>query len=297
MPDSPDVFTSVAPQRIYRQPTIAEIEALITEDDTPVDNFPSEKFQRLLIEVLYSTWAGLRGLMSQPFIAASDVALQDEPGFPPIVPDVFLSVDVEVAEDWWAKENRSYCFWKFGKPPEVVMEIVSNQKGQEDTRKLKRYAEMEILYYVIYDPRNHLRHGVLRLYRLRYLQKSLSYELIACYKDQNKGQNETFNPEEFWLNELGLGLTLWKGSYEQRSGIWLRWCDRSGEILLTGAERAEQEAKRALNEARKALAANYRADQEAQRAEEQTQRAQLEAQRAKQLEDYLRSLGIDPTQI
>ena len=33
-----------------------EFEALITEDDTPVDNLPSEKQQRLLTEPLYSRW-------------------------------------------------------------------------------------------------------------------------------------------------------------------------------------------------------------------------------------------------
>jgi hypothetical protein len=29
---------------------------VITEDDTPVDNFFSEKLQRLLTEVLYASW-------------------------------------------------------------------------------------------------------------------------------------------------------------------------------------------------------------------------------------------------
>ena len=35
-----------------------DIESLVTEDDTPVDNMPSEKQQRLLTEPLYSSWAG-----------------------------------------------------------------------------------------------------------------------------------------------------------------------------------------------------------------------------------------------
>ena len=38
--------------------TIAAIEHLVTEDETPVDNLPSEKQQRLLTELLYSAWSG-----------------------------------------------------------------------------------------------------------------------------------------------------------------------------------------------------------------------------------------------
>jgi hypothetical protein len=38
--------------------TVPDIQGLITEDDTPVDNLPSEKQQRLLTEPLYSAWAG-----------------------------------------------------------------------------------------------------------------------------------------------------------------------------------------------------------------------------------------------
>ena len=35
--------------------TISAIQLLITEDETPVDNLPSEKQQRLLTEPLYSS--------------------------------------------------------------------------------------------------------------------------------------------------------------------------------------------------------------------------------------------------
>lgn len=42
--------------------------------------------------------------------------------------------------------------WEFGKMPEVVIEIVSNTRGEEAGRKLRRYAQMGVLYYLIYDP-------------------------------------------------------------------------------------------------------------------------------------------------
>ena len=48
-----------------------DIQHLVTEDDTPVDNMPSEKQQRLLTEPLYSSWAGPGA--GRPFLAAANV--------------------------------------------------------------------------------------------------------------------------------------------------------------------------------------------------------------------------------
>ena len=48
-----------------------------------------------------------------------------------------------------------------------------------------------------------------------------------------------------WLPVLGLGLTLWQGRFEKWDTVWLRWCDRQGRVIPTGAERAEQEHLRA----------------------------------------------------
>ena len=42
-----------------------------------------------------------------------------------------------------------------------------------------------------------------------------------------------------------MGLTLWDGTFEGQQQTWLRWCDREGEILRTGDERAENERQRA----------------------------------------------------
>lgn len=49
---------------------IPDISSLVIEDDTPVDNFQSEKQQRLLTEPLYSS-----RVLSVPFIAAANVGL------------------------------------------------------------------------------------------------------------------------------------------------------------------------------------------------------------------------------
>ena len=154
-------------QILERQLALIELEPidvsdLVTEDDTPVDNLFSEKQQRLLTETLYTSWKG--GETGQHFLAAANVAVYYAQLKPPIVPDVFLSLDVEVAEDWYDKRHRSYFLWEFGKPPEVAIEIVSNKKGEEEERKLKLYGQIRVDYYVIFDPTRQLSDSILRVY-------------------------------------------------------------------------------------------------------------------------------------
>jgi Uma2 family endonuclease len=192
-----------------------DLNHLITEDDTPVDNLFSEKQQRLLIEVLYSSW-----LAKQPFLAATNVAIYSSPRRPAIVPDMFLSLDVQVAEDWWAKQHRSYFLWEFGKPPEVVVEIVSNAKGQENDQKLRDYARLGVLYYVIYDPQRLLQPQVLQLHELH----------VGEYLPKTEAR----------LENVGLSLSLWDGLFEGKQSQWLRWATLDGALIPTGAERAER---------------------------------------------------------
>jgi Uma2 family endonuclease len=219
---------------------VPDANQLVTEDDTPVDNFASEKQQRLLVGSLYSS------LQNQTFLAAANVGVYHTDLQPPIVPDIFLSLDAQVPEKWWEKNNRCYMVWRFGKPPEVVMEIVSNKEGDELGKKLEIYEQMRASYYIVYDPNQQLGEQVIRVYELR--------------------GRRYFDTSETWLEQVGLGLTLWSGAFEGRQDNWLRWCYQDGTILPTGDERAEQEK---------------------QRAEQAEQRAQLLAER-------LRAMGIDP---
>lgn len=212
---------------------VPDANQLVTEDDTPVDNFASAKQQRLLVGCLYSA------LQGQTFLAEANVGIYHTDGQPAIVPDVFLSFDVLVPDNWWEKQNRCYLVWKFGKPPEVVMEIVSNQVGDELKEKLRIYEHMRVSYYIVYDPTQQLGQ-VLRIYELR-----------------GRRYAQT---QETWLEQVGLGLTPWSGEFEGRQDTWLRWCDRDGSVLPTGDERASQ-AESAL-------------DRERQRAEQAEQRAQ-----------------------
>ena len=131
-----------------------DVEHLVTEDDTPVDNVFSEKQQRLLTEPLYSSpgWVG----KDRKFIALANVGMFYAIRQPPYVPDMLLSLDMELPADLWPKSHRSYFVWEYGKPPDVVVEVVSNEEGRERCEKLRGYARIGIRYYVIYDPQRML---------------------------------------------------------------------------------------------------------------------------------------------
>ena len=226
-----------------------------------MDNMPSEKQQRLLTEPLFSSWAGPGG--GRTFVAAANVGVFPAPSNPAIVPDVFLSLDVPGARQLVGTRNIArYLVWEFGKPPDLVVEIVSNQKGNEIGRKRQRYAEMGVGSYVIHDPLRQVMDEELRVYRLR----GGRYERQASSR----------------FPELRLGLTLWAGVFEAVWSRWLRWTDAHGVMLPTGKERAEQERQHA--------------EQERQRAEQAEALLVQERQRAERLAALLRRSGIDPEQ-
>jgi hypothetical protein len=252
-----------------------DIELLVTEDDTPVDNFGSARLQRFLVSSLYSS------LPERIFLAEANVAIYHIDGTPAIVPDVLISFDVQTPVDWWTHQNRCYFVRKFGKVPEVVIEIVSNQKGGELEEKLKIYEKMRVIYYIVYDPNHQLGTEVLRIYQL-----------------QGKYYVET---SETWLAEVNLGVTLWYGEFEGRQDTWLRWCHQDGTLLFTGDElakqeklRTEQEKLRTEQEKLRAENAEQRAEQEKLRAENAEQRAEQEKLRTQLLLARLELLGIDP---
>jgi Uma2 family endonuclease len=234
------------------------VQHLVTEDDQPVDNPFSEKQQRLLTAALYSSWTPppdeAHPDEARSFWAAASVGLFPSIHQPPLVPDVFVSLDVSAPEDW--HQNRAYFFWEFGKAPELVIEIVSNRKGGELSMKRYHYARLGVIYYVVYDPTRQLGEEILHLFALQDGQ----YQPLA-------------RP---FLPRLGLGLTLWRGAFENKEDTYLRWCDERGNLLLTGDERAE------------------RAEERAEQAEERAEQAEGRAER---LAAKLRELGIDPKQL
>lgn len=252
---------------------------LITEDDTPVDNWYSAKQQRLLVETLYTSWKP-KNEDGTPRIFAADtnVGIFFELAQSQLAPDVFLSLDVKPKSELLASKQRSYFVWEFEKVPELVIEIVSNKKGNEMDGKFKKYAKWGVDYYVVFDPFKELSQDVLRV-----------YEISAGKRYRLR--------EDFKLPELGLSLTLWKGAFEGWQETWLRFCDLEGNLFPTGSEKSE-DAFFAIEQA-KAEAEDAKSETEnaIKQAKESAKQAETERLKAEKLAAKLRELGVDPSLI
>jgi len=264
-----------------------DISHLTIEDDTPVDNIQSEKQQRLLVEPLYSSKP-----IPLPFLAAANVGLFYKLKGDPVVPDMMLSLEVQCAEDFSQKRNRSYYAWEFGKLPDMCIEIVSNdevdelqlcrksqQKGKTIAKK-ELYAQIRIPYYVVFDPLRQIQgEGEMNGALLRVWSIS-----GRRYEEVTPTEGVSDIGQQVWLEEVGLGLTLWSGQFEETvTRLWLRWCDRDGQVIPTGAELAETE-----RQGREA---------ERQRAKMERQAREVERQRAERLAERLRAMGVNPDEI
>jgi Uma2 family endonuclease len=261
-----------------------DISHLVIEDDTPVDNFQSEEQQRLLVEPLYSSKA-----LPSPFLAAANVGLFYQLKGDPIVPDALLSLGVQRAEDLSQRRYRSYFVWEFGKVPEVCVEIVSNQEGDELTLSQKSrkkgktiakkeiYARIGVPYYVVFDP-------------LQQIQDEMNGALVKVFAISADGYVELSpaltadSRDRIWLSSVRIGLTLWEGQFEDEvTRTWLRWCDREGQVIPTGAELAKE--------------AELRAEGAELRAEGAELRAEDAESKAQRLADRLRAMGINPDEV
>ncbi|MDB9529935.1 Uma2 family endonuclease [Oscillatoria sp. CS-180] len=253
--------------------TELDISHLVIEDDTPVDNLQSAQQQRLLVEPLYSS-----NVLPRPFLADANVGLFYKLYGEPIVPDVLLSLGVERAADYSDRRHRSYFVWEFGKVPEVCIEIVSNKEGSEVTlsakaqREGKRqskkdiYAQIGVPYYGVFDPLEQIQ-GPEEMADARLRVWSLN---AGRYEELTPAQGIVAGGQSVWLDRVGLGLMLWEGPFEDEvSRLWLRWCDRESQVILTGAE--GQVAER--------------------------QRADVQQQRAERLAARLRDMGVDPDEV
>ncbi|HBQ14195.1 MAG: Uma2 family endonuclease [Sandaracinaceae bacterium] len=243
-----------------------DVSAVQIEDDEPVDNIHSEKQMRLLTEPLYASWAGPPPRddgAPRSFFVAANVGLFATPREPAVAPDVMLSLDVTPPPSFDEKRHRSYFVWEFGKPPDVVVEIVSNREGDELGLRRARYARMRVAYYVVWDRLGALGSQTLHTFELR--------------GDLYQATERPF------FEHAQLGLVEWTGVFEGMEERWLRWQTPDGALLPTGAERAESE--------------HQRAESEHQRAESEHQRAESEHQRAERLAAKLRELGVDPDEL
>jgi Uma2 family endonuclease len=186
-------------------------EDLPDSDDTPVDNQLQHLIPGLLEAILALIWSE-----KMDWFFGVDMGIYYDPYQPAIVPDGFLSIGVPRIID--SDLRLSYVLWEEQKLPIMVLEIVSQTRRGEYTQKKQEYAELGILYYVIYNP--------LRKRKPR----------LEVYKLEN-GEYQLLKGEPVWLSELNLGIGREEGKYQGITREWLYWFDETGKRYLTPEER------------------------------------------------------------
>jgi Uma2 family endonuclease len=173
--------------------------------------------------------------------------------------------------------RRSYTPHLEGDVPTIVMEFISETEGSEYSinphypyGKWYFYEQiLQVPLYIVFHPKT----VELEVYRLG----ASKYEQLL--------------PDEhhrYWIEELSLFLGVMRGKKAEMTADWLRWWDKSGNLLLWGSEQIEQDRQRIEQE-------RQRTEQERQRAQQAETALEQERSASQRLAQKLRELGIDPT--
>ncbi len=228
-------------------------EDLPDSDETPVDNELQDLIPGLLKAILALIWSE-----RMDWFFGVDMGIYYDPDQPAIVPDGFLAIGVPRIID--SDLRLSYVLWEERKVPIMVLEVVSQTRRREYTQKKQDYAQLGILYYVIYNP--------LRKRKPR----------LEVYKLEG-GEYKLLEGEPVWLSEINLGIGKSEGIYQGITREWLYWYDEKGERYLTPEEIIVATQQQLQGTENRAILA-----------EEQLQQ---ERQRAQRLEQLLREKGIN----
>ncbi|AVQ71396.1 hypothetical protein B5D77_08855 [Microcystis sp. MC19] len=192
--------------------------------DEPVDN----NLQPLLAAALRESLE-LAGLILESMLIASNFGLCATVKTQTVVkaPDwVYIPSVKPIAS---GEIRRSYTPHLEGEIPEIVLEFISETEGGEYSinphypyGKWYFYEQiLQVPVYGIFQPKT----GELEIYRL------------------NQGRYEQQKPNEnnrYWIAEINLFLGVWQGKKAEVTAYWLRWWDKSGNLLLWGSERVAQ---------------------------------------------------------
>ena len=255
-------------------------------DDQPVDNELQLLLPTLLRAVLSLAWSD-----RQDWFLGVNLGLYYDPKQPAIGPDAFLSMGVPHYRGAERGLRLSYLLWQEQVVPQWVLEIVSQQPGGEYDKKLAKYAEIGVLYYVVYNPEYWRRdqHEPFEVYRLE------------------QGRYVRHVGEPLWMPEIGLGIGRGRGLHEGIEQEWLYWFDELGnrypappDVILQerglrlemerrwlAAEQARGEERQARLEERQARLKAEQAKLEAEQARQVAEQAKLEVEQARQQAEQL----------
>ncbi len=254
-------------------------EELPSVDFEPVDNEIQRAVPFLLQQILLFIWPE-----REDFFFGMDIAYYYDSAQPAISPDGFLSIGVRKRKSKTNNPNQdgriSYLLWQENYVvPTLVIECVSQKyRGEYDTKK-DQYAQLGILYYVIYDGGRY------------YSEKGAKSkgDPFEVHRLEN-GVYVRQAGEPVWLPEVGLGIGRERREFNTWTREWLYWYNEEGKRYPSPDEAFQIERVRATEERLKAEEERLKAEEERMRAEQQEARAELLAAK-------LRELGIDPEQL
>jgi Uma2 family endonuclease len=188
------------------------------------------------------------------YYSADQVKNQDFRG-----PDFFFVPDVLPESQ---KSRKYWAIWEEGgRYPDLIIELMSSSTAKIDTNEKKTLYERTFRTrdYIVYDPHqpNSLQGWT--------LDSNLNYQPLQA------------NLQGWlWSQSVGLWVGTWQGEAQGQPGVWLRFYDGEGNLVLLPEEVEKQ-----------------RAEEEKQRAEAEKQRAEIvEAENAR-LRALLQQQGID----
>jgi Uma2 family endonuclease len=223
MYDSESQQSPVPESELATQSALPSPSELFDSNRMPVDNDLQYLVPTLLRMVLHHHWR------QQPdwFFGINMNVYYSGPGFYariPVLPDAFISLGVKPSAK--SSGRLSYLVWQeHGIVPLWVLECVSQETDREEyDEKMKIYACMGVIHYVIYNPHHYRRdrHNPLEVYHLvqgRY-QRRLGYQI--------------------WFPELQLALGRDVGTFQNWTREWLYWYDQTGKRLLLPEEELAQ---------------------------------------------------------
>ena len=132
------------------------------------------------------------------FLALANVGLFYQAGQPGLAPDVMLSLGVPASRV--VAEGKSLLFYlDHWQAADVVVEIVSDLRGGEETDKMIAYARIGVAYYVIFDLR----------------RRTVSCGHSICQKESMRRWSHRGWRMWTWK------LTFWRGGPSPREASWL----------------------------------------------------------------------------
>ncbi|MFB2969062.1 Uma2 family endonuclease [Aerosakkonema sp. BLCC-F183] len=188
-------------------------EELPSSDDTPVDNELQVLIPSLLSAVLALIWQN-----REDWFFGINMGIYYDPAKPAIVPDGFLSLGVE---RFVGEQGRlCYVLWdEDGIVPSLALEVVSKTYNAEYEQKKIDYAEMGVLYYVVYAPTRQRRRR----------QRLEVHHLV-------NGEYVLQSGDRIWMPEIGLGIGRERGTYQGFTREWLYWYNENGNRYKTPEE-------------------------------------------------------------